>query len=110
MKITKKSLQAKAKEIKGKAMKATTSSVKADEVDEDFDEQAMALGGLFGDEEPVKSTSNNTETDDKKKADDKSLKSINPNECKVIGFVLLTKPASMNVMDPVTVGCIYFNG
>ena len=29
-------------------------------------------------------------------------------DCKVLGYVLLSKPSSMNVIDPILVGCVFF--
>jgi|LauGreDrversion4_2_1035121.scaffolds.fasta_scaffold363709_1 hypothetical protein len=52
MKITNKSLKAKAKEIKLKATKVPTNSVLSVNKDEEEDESIL-LGGLFGDEDPA---------------------------------------------------------
>jgi len=95
LKITNKSLKAKAKEIKSKAASKL--------VHEEVVEESEGLGGLFGEEEPPVVVP-------EKKDPVETIKMINPNECRVIGYILLTKPASMNVMDPLTVGCLYFNG
>jgi len=78
----------------------------------DEEEQADGLGGLFGDEEPAQAASEKkgaAEAEGGKKVE-KQLSAVNPNECKILGYILLTKPASLNVMDPVTVGCIFLNG
>ena len=78
----------------------------------DEEEQADGLGGLFGDEEPAQAASEKigaAEAEGGKKVE-KQLSTINPNECKILGYILMTKPASLNVMDPVTVGCIFLNG
>ena len=112
MKITKKQLQAKAKEIKSKGMPAMAKKVGgASTIVFDEEEQADGLGGLFGDDDPLQAASEKKGADaEGGKKVEKPLSVINPNECKILGFILLTKPASLNVMDPVTVGCIFFNG
>jgi len=113
VKITKKQLQAKAKEIKSKGMPSMAKKVGgAATLVFDEEEQADGLGGLFGDDEPLQAASEKKGAADAEggKKVEKPLSAINPNECKILGFILLTKPASLNVMDPVTVGCIFFNG
>jgi hypothetical protein len=73
------------------------------DADETFENSSL-FGGLFGEEEQVK--------EEKKvvSAFAQPFKNFALAECKVLGYILLTKPTTMNVRDPITVGCVFFNG
>lgn len=51
--------------------------------------------------------SKNEEASQKKKAG--GLRPFVENECKVLGYILLSKPQTVISIEPVTVGCVFYS-
>ena len=37
------------------------------------------------------------------------MQNFKQDECKVLGYILLTKPITINAKDPITVGCVFYS-